>query len=194
MKTLKRLWQDDAGALIATELTEVPGFPGYAVSEDGKVWSKRGSNGKQWRQLKPIRHGKRYSTVRLWVRGCWFSWYVHRLILTVFKGKGGPDTRHLDGDSSNNRLDNLAWGTRKENMEDTIRLGLVARGNMLPQSKLTENLVVKARQWRRDGTTFQAIANRLGVSFASAYNAIVGDTWRHIPNHVARGPRSPIGR
>ena len=31
--------------------------------------------------------------------------------------------RHLDGDSMNNRLDNLCWDTQSENMKDVYRHG-----------------------------------------------------------------------
>lgn len=51
--------------------------------------------------------------------------YVHRLVLDAFvepfpKGK---ECRHLDGDPTNNRLDNLRWGTQSENNLDRVRHG-----------------------------------------------------------------------
>lgn len=51
---------------------------------------------------------------------------VHELMLEAFKGpKPDPGMvgRHLDDVSVNNYLDNLEWGTRKQNAQDSIRNG-----------------------------------------------------------------------
>ena len=50
---------------------------------------------------------------------------VHRLVLEAFVGPrpAGMECRHLDGDPANNHLENLAWGTSKENGEDMTRHG-----------------------------------------------------------------------
>lgn len=54
------------------------------------------------------------------------------LVLLTFKGppplpwgkrKGCCCARHLDDQTSNNHLSNLAWGTQKENMSDAMRNG-----------------------------------------------------------------------
>jgi hypothetical protein len=42
---------------------------------------------------------------------------VHRLVLETFVGpcSEGMECRHLDGCETNNKVENLAWGTRLEN-------------------------------------------------------------------------------
>lgn len=55
---------------------------------------------------------------------------VYHLVLEAFVGPRplGTECRHLDGNSQNDRLDNLCWGTKIENTEDKIRHGtLIAR-------------------------------------------------------------------
>lgn len=49
----------------------------------------------------------------------------HHVILMTFFGPkpDGLECRHLDGDPSNNRIDNLKYGTRAENVQDAIRHG-----------------------------------------------------------------------
>lgn len=50
---------------------------------------------------------------------------VHRAVLIAFDGAQPTSVlgRHLDGNRGNNRLDNLAWGSRQENAQDTARTG-----------------------------------------------------------------------
>lgn len=56
---------------------------------------------------------------------------VHQLVLEAFVGPRpeGLLTRHLDGDPTNNRLDNLAYGTPSENMRDRRDHGTDANVN-----------------------------------------------------------------
>jgi hypothetical protein len=55
---------------------------------------------------------------------------VHRLVLLAFVGPcpEGMEARHLNGDSKDNRLDNLAWGTLDENQADRVIHGTHIRG------------------------------------------------------------------
>lgn len=50
---------------------------------------------------------------------------VHRLLLSTFDRPPLPGevARHLDGNPQNNVLENLAWGTQKDNEEDKKRHG-----------------------------------------------------------------------
>lgn len=56
---------------------------------------------------------------------------VHRLVLEAFVGPCPPgmECRHFpDRDPTNNRLDNLSWATRKQNMEDKASHGTNRKG------------------------------------------------------------------
>ncbi len=50
---------------------------------------------------------------------------VHQLVLLTFVGKvpEGCEVLHNDGDPTNNRLDNLRYGTRTDNILDVYRQG-----------------------------------------------------------------------
>lgn len=50
---------------------------------------------------------------------------IHRLILKTFISPcpSEMECRHLDGNPVNNKLNNLKWGTRSENQQDSIRHG-----------------------------------------------------------------------
>jgi hypothetical protein len=50
---------------------------------------------------------------------------LHRLVAMVFVPGFAPDliACHIDGDKTNNRADNLKWGTYSENSLDSVRHG-----------------------------------------------------------------------
>lgn len=112
--------------MTAERWLPIPGYDGYEVSDQGRVWSHKTS-----RFLRPatIRRDASASTTYLSV--CLYSstgsrpWTVHRLVMLAFVGPcpDGLQTRHLNGDSMNNALDNLAYGTASENNIDTVRTG-----------------------------------------------------------------------
>lgn len=106
----------------------IPGFPNYSITKDGRVWSKarKGSGGcnSVGRWLIPLKQNG-YLFAQLWERNKGYRIGIHRLLLLVYIGPCPPgmECRHLNGNRSDNRLDNLCWGTRKENIQDAIRHG-----------------------------------------------------------------------
>lgn len=63
-----------------------------------------------------------YPTVTLGKRG---QFRVHRLVMLAFEGPcpEGKEVCHQDGERTNVALDNLYYGTRKQNVGDTVRHG-----------------------------------------------------------------------
>src|SRR5262245_49050046 len=118
----------------------VPGFFNYEVSSDGHVWSyyrRNGRLGATRRKLRPSRARNGYPRVKLFPGRV--QLYVHHLILEAFVGRCPPgmETRHLNGDRADNRLENLCWGTRTENAADTDRHGKRLRGERNGFASLT---------------------------------------------------------
>lgn len=107
----------------------IVGWPDYHVSSFGRVKSTK--HGRQLIRKTGVTQ-QRYHNVTL-VRSPHErkAFYVHRLVLEAFVGPCpiGEECRHLDGDKNNNRLDNLAWGTRLENAQDGIRHGTTPSGD-----------------------------------------------------------------
>lgn len=60
--------------------------------------------------------------------------YLHDLILTAFVGPRpeGAVARHLNDIPTDNRVDNLAWGSRSENQFDAFRNGRRTRKSECP--------------------------------------------------------------
>jgi hypothetical protein len=139
----------------------IAGDPGHRVGDDGSCWSRltRGARsvvGTRWRRLRSSPDGRGYPSVS--IRGQ--KKKVHRLVLECFVGLRPPglECRHLNGIKTDNRLRNLAWGTREENAQDRIvHGGYGTRANGQPkgeshwQSKLTEVKVHEVRRLRQQG-------------------------------------------
>lgn len=112
-------------------------FPNYAVTKTGKVWSVRR---KKW--LKPSINSSGYPHVTLCNETGKYDYHVHRLVLETFIGQPLPkqECRHLNGNPQDNRLENLRWGTHRENVNDAVKHGTHVKkyGEQNPLSKLSD--------------------------------------------------------
>jgi DNA-binding transcriptional MerR regulator len=97
-----------------------PGYPGYEVSDLGNVRSPK-------QILSPAIGSHGYLQVQLRRKNVRT---VHSLVLEAHVGPCpvGMESRHSDGDKKNCRLDNLCWGTPKQNGKDKIRHGTAKSG------------------------------------------------------------------
>jgi hypothetical protein len=104
---------------------------------------------------------------------------VHRLVLETFvrPRKDSEECRHLDGNIRNNRLDNLCWGTSKENMADKVAHGTWVRGSRVGNSRLTEVQVreIKARLAQKEA--HRSIALDYGVKTVTISAISAGRNW-----------------
>lgn len=100
----------------------------YEISRSGSVRSKTRkivrSDGRsyihQGEALKPARMPHGYLRVQLTFSGKTRRAYIHRLLAEAFipNPEGLPIVRHLNDVPDDNRLENLAWGTPKDNARD----------------------------------------------------------------------------
>lgn len=105
----------------------IPGWPGYQVSDRGRVRSvdRVLSDGRRaaGRMLRAAGNGKGYRYVRLSAGGRRKRHHIARLVLLAFTGPApeGAEACHGNGRRRDNRLANLRWGTRPENRADRER-------------------------------------------------------------------------
>jgi hypothetical protein len=110
------------------------------------------------------------------------SEYVHRLVLMAFSGppKKNQVTRHLDGDKHNNRIENLVWGTQKENSLDRKLHGTHLIGESCPWAKLTEEDVKEIKRRLGNGELGVSVSQDFGISNGHTSNIKNGIIWNHV--------------
>lgn len=144
---------------------EIPEFPGYEVSNHGRVRSyfkrvhERGGEGADWqiasspqRTLRGCIDERGYHNVILRRGGKSYGRHVHRLVLSAFAGSALPGFQcaHNNGDASDNRLENLRYDTPWGNAQD----------RRLRDGKPPEHWVPQLRQERKDGATLKELGDK----------------------------------
>ncbi len=156
-----------------------PGFPDYWVTKTGNVWSDKS---KRW--LKPGICKQGYRRFALTVEGCVKQYKAAFLVLLTFVGlrPEGQFVRHLNDVSNDDRLENLAYGTRLQNAEDAKRNGVYARrkmpkrgatpalrGSKHGNSKLTEDDVCDLYVRFHRGERGRLLAEEFGITEGNVY-------------------------
>ncbi len=165
----------------------VKDFPAYRISNDGTIetcwtWGAYyiGMSGTaKWKAL-PLKPNKKgYIPVHLRdIGGKGRRTHLHRLIAETFISPAPfarACVRHLDGNTSNNSVENLAWGTYLENEND--KLGHGTHRSRITNSKLAPGTISLAREMRSKGESMSVIAEHIGVSRPTISRLLSGKTW-----------------
>ena len=187
----------------------IPSFPDYQVSNQGRVRSQllqfSGRKSEEWRIKAPGTAPFGYQFVLLRKDGKTYNRKIHGLVLEAFVGPrptiNGERacTRHLNGNPADNRVENLAWGTMKENMADKKAHGTAnyLRGEDSWNAIFTEEQVAGFKERMAAGEWYRDIANEIDRPLAVIYNIGVGKSWKHVRPDLdctpglARKPRVP---
>jgi len=165
---------------------QVINFPGYYINKQGRLWSApKGRSNKKGKYLKPGTINEHFH-VGLQRDGKQFSRYIHRLVLETFIGPcpEGMECRHLNGNSRDNNLSNLQWGTHKENGLDIVRHGSLkgkSIGEKSGRTKFTEQDVRTIVYMYSTGTFLQReIAEIYSVSRSTIEYIVTKRNWKHL--------------
>lgn len=160
----------------------IKGFEGlYSITDSGSVITHGG-----FRRidgfLKLVMMNK-YLAAQLMKDGHRRGYRVHRLVAEAFVANSSqkPFVNHINGNKLDNRAINLEWCTTSENHKHAFKMGLMnQKGEKNAYSKLTEEIVRKARKMRKEGMMYKDIAKKLGFSKGTIYDAVRGINWAHI--------------
>ena len=174
------------------------GFEGfYEVSDKGRVRSvdhytketidtlgrHQPSVLKRGKLIKQRDHSFGYKIVTLSKNNKIFTTPVHRLVAEAFyEPRTSKDIviRHLNGDPSDNRVENLAYGTQKENMMDAIKQDTVEYGERRYNAKLDNATVKQVKQDLVCGASSGEVSKKYGIPQSQVWKIAVGQTWRRV--------------
>lgn len=169
---------------------DVVGYEGlYKVSDKGQILSvkrlvRRGQDGQRTvreRLLKTTIAKNGYHHIHLCKQGKIVGWLVHRLVLLAFVGRcpHGMEACHHDGNPSNNSRENLYWGTRLQNCQDTIRHGRTTVGERNAQAKITWAIVRQIRRlYQPRKVTQKQLAHMFQISRENVSQITLNKAWR----------------
>ena len=154
---------------------DVPGTNGhYQVSDFGQV-----KNVRLGRILKGHATARGHRAVRLSVsERKTVDFFVQRLVATVFLEPAPPGhhyATHKNGNTADNRADNLEWKT----MPNIARRHAL-HGEENPRSKVCEADVREIRRRVAEGATRKEVAREFGIKSATVRQIVRRETWKHV--------------
>ena len=172
----------------------IPGFPGYGVSDKGRVrsyWLRIGSCARSiskapQRILKGAPGANGYPFVLLSKNRTKHGRTVHSLVTLAFLGPRpyGLEVCHKDGDQTNNHLENLRYDSRAANMRDASAHGRLNKGRRLSSAEART-----VRFLRADGWSISALSSRYSMTTGCISEICLGRTYKNIGGPIMQ-PRS----
>lgn len=156
---------------------EIPGIDKrYQASAEGHIVSYMGRTPRKL--ASGLSKSGLYRTVSvLEVGGRRVNGDVHRLVCKAFHGlpqKPKMQASHLDGNSHDNRPENLMWETPLDNSRRKRLHGTDDQGVKNSRAHLTRENLVEIKALRKLGWTQLAIADKLGVRRTTITRALNG--------------------
>lgn len=169
----------------------IPNFSKYEASSLGNLRSRNYKRTGKVKNLKPtISPDGYYKTVIQTDKGNYKSGTVHLFVCLAFLGSKpeGKEINHKDGNKLNNKISNLEYVTRSENVLHSYAMGLQKplRGSTNPSAKLTERDVLAIRAYVRNFKERyygrKKLAQKYGVSESHIKDIISRrrNIWKHI--------------
>jgi hypothetical protein len=162
------------------------GFDGeYQVSNLGRIKSLK--KNKLEKLLSQCNHTNGYKYVSLSKNGVAKHYYVHRLVAESFllNSDNKLEVNHIDGDKTNNHVENLQWVTRQENVKHEFDNGYGyvpnLKGENHGSSKLKESQVINIYiAYHKDNIRISDLSKKYNISESAIDSIVKNRNWKHI--------------
>lgn len=170
---------------MSEEWHAVVGFPDYEVSSLGRVrsWKRQGPSvdlAMTPRILRTSSHSAGYPTVALHKFGTQSTRLVHTLVAEAFIGprQAGMQVCHGDGVPTNNRVENLRYGTAVDNAADRRQHGNTASHERHPMARLTPIQVAAIRaEYETASVTISDLSRKFGIGRKQIRSIVRNESW-----------------
>ena len=117
-------------------MKQIDGYEDYYVTKDGRIFSKKSN-----KFLSLCKDKIGYVGVCLSNNGFFKRMTIHRIVAKAYLENinGYKEVNHIDGNKSNNNIDNLEWCTRSQNIKHAHKIGL--RRNYLAGYPLIKKVI-----------------------------------------------------
>lgn len=157
----------------------ISGFKNYQISNYGYVKSFAHTKP---RILKPSVHKDGHISYTICKNNINYRKQTHRLVLECFEHScpNGLQCCHNDGDPKNNFIENLRWGTVKENAFDRKKHGTNVQGEKQWNSTIKSKDIPVIFNMRKKGITYKEIGEAFGVGKTAIWSIIKRKSWKHL--------------
>lgn len=169
----------------------IPGFSRYHASTEGDIKTFNWYGSGREMIMKPAKDKGGYMrTMIIGDDGINHTVKVHRIIAITFmpNPENKETVNHKNGIKHDNRLINLEWATRSENLIHAFSTQLMKpkKGELNGCATLTDKQVIEIRKnyvygkTHKEGETKKQIAARYGTTFSVIKAIVQGQTWKHL--------------
>lgn len=156
---------------------QIKDFPNYYITDDGVVLCSN-------EEVKSSSvDTKGYHHISLSNNNQRKTYLIHRLVALHFipNPNNLPQVNHIDGNKSNNNVNNLEWVTGSSNIIHSFNNNLSSyRGERNGRSKLTESQVKEIKQLIADKIKLKDIATQFNIHPNVISEIKRGIKWKHI--------------
>ncbi len=176
---MKEIWKpliNWEGIYEVSNMGNVRSVDRYVVQRNYKRFCK-GQN------IKITKHKSGYGIVTLRNSGIQKVSKVHQLIMNTFNpNKTGKklEINHIDGNTMNNRLDNLEWCTHQENLQHASKHKLLSVYKPINQYDLQGNFIKKWDSMKEAREYYNFGINSLNRACKSKSGIHNGFIWRYV--------------